>query len=120
MTNNKFGIDISRLGNGTIDYENRKYLGKEKTIARYTEDGIVTNVVIVDGYDNNLKCFGLMIDKVDRNDDNMSAMATRIRELVRKRKTAKEIGIDINKKPPYVSQIMMLYRINTKTKKVEN
>lgn len=110
------GFDITKLDGGRVSYENRKFVGGLKTIARLEKNGIITEVSYVTGENNNLSAYLALATRMSENGKNKtSEVADSIRSLLSFGLTQAEISEKIDKKKAYVSQIVMLYQLKNRS-----
>lgn len=109
------GFDIEKLDGGTVTYENRKFVGGLKTIARLEKKGIITEASYVNGENNNLSAYLALATRMSENGKNKTSdVASSIRLLLSLGLTQAEISSKIDKKKAYVSQVVMLYQLKSR------
>jgi hypothetical protein len=115
-------VDTSKIGDGTVSYEKRKFTGSVKILGRYREapDKDVTRAVVVeaiDGADNELRAYGTLLINLSAKQSGRDDLAQTIRNLANLDKSFVEIATLLNKSPAYISQTAMLYEITNPHKK---
>lgn len=106
------GFDINELNGHKVEYENIRFTGTKRTIARlYDNDGMVKSISFVAGEDNNLQAYLSLATKLAKEDKVMDKLAKEIYAMLCKGMTHAMIAKEINRAIPYVSQIVMLYKL---------
>lgn len=109
---NNLGLNLKELDGGKVTYENKKFTGSLKTIARLEKDGIVTAVSFVKGENKNLPAYLSLAQRLAGSDNAMELLGKETRELMLKGMTQASIATKLGKSVGYISQIVMLYRLN--------
>lgn len=109
------GFDITKLNGGNVTYENRKFVGGLKTIARLEQNGIITEVSYVKGENNNLSAYLALATRMSENGKNKTSdLANDIRHLLSYGLTQLEVANKLDKKKSYINQVVMLYQLNNR------
>jgi hypothetical protein len=114
--NTKYGVDIFKLGNGTVTYERKRFLGENKVIARYILNDQVEDASIVSVKNMNdpeLVAYSNLLGNLGRKDirNSRREIAEEIRSLNKKMWNIKEMAEIMGKTDAYISQIVMIYQI---------
>lgn len=104
------------MGEKRIICSNIKYAGKERTIARKYEDGIVTDVAIISGKNRFVVAEATLLEKEQmKKIDNRQRYANQIRELIETEKIPLyKIAERIKISAGYCTQIMYMFEIENK------
>ena len=109
---NNLGLNINELDGGKVTYENKKFTGSLRTIARLEKDGMIVAVSFVKGENKNLQAYLSLAQRLAGNDNMMEILAKETRELLSKGMTQARVASELDKAVGYINQIVMLYQLN--------
>jgi hypothetical protein len=111
-----FNLNITQLDDGIITYETKVFTGSEKMIGRYIENGVVKHVVMVEtreGAANEINAYGTLLVSMANRKNERDFLAEEIRRLSENGMQFKDIAKELGKSGAYISQLAMLYEINS-------